>query len=305
MYLQQSFSTRHVFVSLFSLCIAVHAATGTQPPPSGPEIIVYKTVAGEKLKAHIFRPAGTNLSQTRPAIVLFHGGGWAIGSPDWVYDGAKRYASFGAVTVAAQYRLSDKNTLVTPIEALEDARDLVRWMRRNASNLGIDPNHIAAYGISAGGHLAASLAFFGVAETNEISAIPNAVVLISPAVSLGHDAFFQSLLGKRALAAEYSPDEQTHQAPPPTILFNGSADEITPLEGAKRYCDSMTRLGGDCELHSYAGVGHLFTRKLPFSMSNFDPDPDAWADVTARSDTFLATRGFLPLWTAPLVSSTE
>jgi acetyl esterase/lipase len=298
----QSFSLSRLLIVWLSLLILSSSSAGTVRPQvavSGPEDVVYKTVAGTKLIAHVFRPSGTGRNQARPAIVLFHGGGWAIGSPDWVYDAAKRYASCGAVTVAAQYRLSDKNTLITPIEALEDARDVVRWMRRNASELGIDTNHIAAYGVSAGGHLAASLAFFDSGDKNQISAVPNATLLISPAVSLGHDQFFQGLLGKRALAKDFSPDEQMAKVPPPTIIFNGSLDDLTPLEGAKHYCDRMISLGGECELHAYDGTGHLFTRKQPFSMSTFDPDPKAWADATANGDDFLARKGFLPEWQGP------
>ena len=174
-------------------CLSCSIARGSV---SGPEIMVYKTVADTKLTAHIFRPDRAGVSVVRPAIVLFHGGGWAAGSPDWVYDDAKRYAALGAVAFAAEYRLSDKDTLITPSEALEDARDIVRWMRDNSSRLGIDPHHIAAYGISAGGHLAASLVFFGAAEKDQTSAVPDALVLISPAVAMGKDKYFQSLLAR-------------------------------------------------------------------------------------------------------------
>ena len=260
-------------------------------------------MADVQLTAHVFRPPETGNRGARPAIVLFHGGGWAAGSPEWVYDAAKRYASFGAIAVAAEYRLSHKNTLVTPIEALEDARDVVRWIRRNASRLGIDPDHIAAYGISAGGHLAASLAFFGVGDKDQVSAVPNALLLISPAVAMGKDEYFQGLLGKRASGREYSPDEKMEKAPPPTVVFNGSVDNLTPLDGVRRCCELAKRHGGECELHVYKGVGHLFTRKQPFDPSNFDPDPKAWADATNKGDAFLAGKGFLPLWHTPAGNS--
>jgi len=269
-----------------------------QVPVSGPQIVVYKTVADAKLTAHVFRPSGAGTEGLRPAIVLFHGGGWAAGSPEWVYDSAKRFASYGAVAVAAEYRLSNKETLITPIEALEDARDLVRWMRQNSARLGIDPAHIAAFGISAGGHLAASLAFFGAADGANTSAVPDALVLISPAVAMAHDEYFQGLLGKRALGGEYSPDEQMNKAPPPTIVFNGTVDNLTPLDGVTRYCELATKHGGECHLNVYQGVGHLFTRKQPFDTQTFDPDPKAWADATNKGDAFLAERGFLPLWHA-------
>ena len=135
-----------LFFAMLAVLASVHAAQ----PISGPDVKVYKTVRPTKLTAHLFRPVGTNRGGRRPAIVLFHGGGWVAGSPEWVYDTAKRYASYGAVSVAAEYRLSDQKT-ITPLDAMEDARDIVRWMRRDAADLGIDPSRIAAYGVSAGG----------------------------------------------------------------------------------------------------------------------------------------------------------
>lgn len=38
---------------------------------------------------------------------------------------------------------------------VEDAKTAVRFLRANAEKLGIDPNHIAVMGESAGGYLAA------------------------------------------------------------------------------------------------------------------------------------------------------
>lgn len=121
---ESHWKTRLFWLVTLSLLATQSAVSYAQNTASGPDIMVYKTVAGTKLTAHVFRPAETNIGRPRPAIVLFHGGGWSIGSPEWVYDAAKRYASFGAVTVATEYRLADKNTLITPIEALEDARDV-------------------------------------------------------------------------------------------------------------------------------------------------------------------------------------
>lgn len=176
---------------------------------TGPDVKVYKTVGTTNLTAHIFRPAAS-AATARPAIVLFHGGGWVAGSPDWVYDAAKRYAGYGAIAVAAEYRLADEKT-ITPLDAIGDARDIIRWMRRNAAALGIQPDRIAAHGVSSGGHLAASLATFDDHVSDQPSAIPNAMVLISPALSLAHDGWFQKILLGRATAADVSPDEHVRQ----------------------------------------------------------------------------------------------
>jgi acetyl esterase len=259
---------------------------------SGPDIRVYKTVGTTNLTAHLFRPAGSDPLTPRPAIVLFHGGGWSAGSPEWVYDAAKRYAGYGAVAVAAEYRLSDQKT-ITPLDAVADARDIIRWMRRNAAGLGIQPDRIAVYGVSAGGHLAASLATFDDRASDQPSAVPNAMVLISPAVSLAHDGWFQKILVGRASAGDVSPDDHVDKVLPPTAIFIGGADTLTPAVGAKRYCDRVNEHGGHCEIHVYPGVGHLSTRKLDNQEDDFDPDPKVVLDARQKGDQFLAERGFL------------
>ena len=187
------------------LLLAATAIVG-QAQVSGPDIRVYKTVGVANLTAHFFRPAGSDPTTARPAIVLFHGGGWTAGSPEWVYDAAKRCAGYGAVAVAAEYRLSDQKS-TTPLDAMADARDIIRWMRRNAVEPQIQPDRIAIYAVSAGGQLAASLATFDDHSSGQPSAVPNAMVLISPALSLAHDGWFQKILAGPCFSRGCLPDE--------------------------------------------------------------------------------------------------
>ena len=78
-------------------------------------------------------------------MVIFHGGGWNIGDPSWAFGAAKKYAEKGIVSIAAQYRLSDQKN-ITPIDAMEDARNVIIWLRNNAVELGIATDKIVAYG---------------------------------------------------------------------------------------------------------------------------------------------------------------
>jgi acetyl esterase len=266
------------------LFLLAATAVLAQAQVSGPDIKIYKKVGTTNLNAHIFRPQGSDRT-ARPAIVLFHGGGWVAGSPEWVYDAAKRYAGYGAVAVAAEYRLSDQKT-ITPLDAMADAHDIIRWMRRNAADLGIQPDRIAVYGVSAGGQLAASLSTLDA---------PNAMVLISPAVSVAHDGWFQKILLGRASAIDLSPDEHVNKDLPPTAIFVGDADTLTPAKWTKHFCDLMNERGGHCEIQIYPGVGHLFTRKLDNQEDDFDPDPKVVLDARQKADQFLAERGFLKI----------
>ncbi len=97
------------------------------------------------------------------AIVIFHGGGWAYGSPEEFFTTCERYARKGYIAISISYRLSIENGVtphrtISPIESVMDARSAIRWVRANAAKFHIDRNKIVAAGQSAGGHLALSTA---------------------------------------------------------------------------------------------------------------------------------------------------
>jgi acetyl esterase len=259
-----------------------------------PSIRSYKTVGTTELKAHVFMPTESVKGRLRPAIVLLHGGGWNAGSPEWTYDDAKWYAGMGLVAVAGEYRLSDQKT-VTPLEAMADTRDLIRWVRRNATDLAIDPHRVAVYGISAGGHLAAAAAVFPHEEESKISAVPDALIFLSPAVSIVDDHWPQILLGTHAEVKDISPAENIKKQLPPMVIIEGAADTETPLPGVQSFCERAKQMGGTCELHVYPGVGHILSRNLdPHAQEEgpFDLDPAANADAHAKEKAFLVGIGY-------------
>jgi acetyl esterase len=257
-----------------------------------PRLITYKSAAGVELKAHVFEPTLPSTGQ-RSAIVLFHGGGWNSGDGTWVYPSAQRFARLGMVAVAIDYRLSDEKS-VTPLEAMEDARDALRWVRGQASVLRIDPKRIAAYGVSAGGHLAASAAMVpsGDAKVDPLSC-PNALLLHSPAIAIANSGWARKLLLGRASPATISPDQFIRAGLPPTLISQGQEDIVTSFGGAVMFMRSMKAAGNECELRRYSGVGHLLTRNLDEQEWAFDPDPAARSDVYQAEAAFLAKLGFI------------
>jgi acetyl esterase/lipase len=195
------------------------------------------------------------------------------------------------VAIAAQYRLSDQKA-ITPIEAMADAKAVIRWMRANAESLGIDSKRIAAYGWSAGAHLAASAAVFD-GDGEGPSARPDAMILLSPAVSIDGDGWFQRLLGDRARAQDLSPDAHVREGMPPTLILQGDVDTVTPLAGVRRFCERMRAANNRCELEVYEGFGHLFTPAGTPDGGQPAPDRATAAAAMARADVFLESIGFL------------
>jgi len=285
--------TRVLGTCLFFSVICIGTPQGKErTTATEPETHVYTTIGGVGLEAYVFRPEPAP-PEPRAAIVLFHGGGWYMGEPSWAFSRARHFAELGMVAVAAQYRLSDQKD-VTPLEAMADARAVIRWMRSNASTLGIDPSRIAAWGSSAGGHLAVSAAIFDDKVSGaDVSAAPNALVLISPAVDLENDPWPQKLLGSRANVATISPVAHIRKGMPPTLILQGDVDTVTRLAGARLFCDRMRAAGNRCELHVYEGYGHVFTPAGIRDDGMPQPDPKISADASRKADEFLLSLAFI------------
>lgn len=93
-----------------------------------------------------------------PVLMFMHGGGLNGGDKRRVAHIGRRFASEGFITVCSNYRLSPANTHPAHIE---DASAAFDWIYRNIAEYGGNPDRIFVSGGSAGGYLAALLAYDG------------------------------------------------------------------------------------------------------------------------------------------------
>jgi len=108
--------------------------------------IVFAEVDGRELMLDLYTPTGVD---NAPVLIFAHGGGWARGSRERVpHIGL---VSSGYAIASVDYRLSGEAKFPAQIH---DMKAAVRYLRANASELGIDPDRIGATGSSAGAHLA-------------------------------------------------------------------------------------------------------------------------------------------------------
>jgi acetyl esterase len=278
---------RRVWLVLPCLLLPVSRPCSAQPATRSPIVRTFKRVGADSLVVHVFAPRGA--SGARAAVVLFHGGGFVWGSPDITDGSARDYAEHGIVAFSAEYRLADRKS-ITPIDQLEDAYDVIRWVRSHARAYGIDASRLIAHGVSAGGYLAAMAA-----GSPDDAVRPNALVLWSPGVGDGDDEYFTGLLLGRARGTELSPQTTMRAPMPPMIIISGVLDSVTFDATARRYCDRATALGSLCEMHSYPRLGHLLSRRLDARsqlQGQFDVDPTAAADADRRVWAFLRAKGF-------------
>jgi acetyl esterase len=227
----------------------------------GPKMEVYKTVNDARLEAYIFFPPGFKESDTHPAFLFFHGGGWFEGGPENGFQLCEYWAARGMVAISFEYRLANFND-ISPIECVADAKSAIRWVRVNAAGLGIDPDRIVATGGSAGGHLAVSTAildgFEDAGEDLSVRSFPDAVIVWSAAVNVGEDSWFAQLLGDRADVGALSPANHIRSGLPPMALLHGTEDATVPYWTIAEFVDEMQQAGNRCELYTYEGGGHTF-----------------------------------------------
>ena len=221
-----------------------------------PEKVLYKSTKQGDLNLYFYRPLDFDKSKTYNCIIFFHGGGWNSGDYKQFERQSMYFASRGMIAISAEYRIKNKHG-TTPIQAMEDAKSAIRFLRLNAKSFFINPNRIAAAGGSAGGHLAAVTAnidlFDNVNEDLGISSKPNLLVLYNPVIDFGSRKWLWI-----DNPSDASPVHNISKGSPPTIILTGTNDKIVPVETIMNYKKIMESVGSRCDVILYDGAEHAF-----------------------------------------------
>ncbi len=248
------------------------------------ESVVYKKVADRELSLLIDKPADWKVSDKRPAIVFFFGGGWVGGRATQFQKQSEYLATRGMVGVRVQYRVIPKGDKGPPTVCCADAKSAMRYVRSHAAELGIDPHRIAASGGSAGGHLAAFTGLVsGLDDPQDdltVSCKPDAMVLFNPVFNNGPGQWGHERVGNRFM--EFSPTHHVTKDAPPTIVFLGDTDKLIPASVLKDFEADMKKVGVRCDAHIYP--------KAPHGFFNHDPH---FTLTLIETDKFLASLGWI------------
>jgi acetyl esterase/lipase len=206
-----------------------------------------------------------------PVIVSIHGGAFmGCDKADMQVIPMLQGLSRGFAVVAINYRLSGEAKFPALVQ---DARAAVRWIRRNASRYGFDPDRIVAWGGSAGGYLSSMLAVSGTVPGLEDPSLENgetpchiqaAVVWYGPTNFLKMDEQLEEsglasppgfrhseenspeslLLGdtitiipERVRAA--NPETYITETLPPMLLQHGRKDPVVPVQQSIEFFDKL------------------------------------------------------------------
>ena len=202
----------------------------------GPEQHVYAEREGRPLRVEVVRPRSPG---PHPGVLVLHPGGWTGGAPRLMGSIARQFADRGFVALAPEYRLAPRDRFPAQID---DVRDALRWARRHGGELDLDPERIGVYGYSAGGHLAALLAFDSAPDTRvQVAALGGAPIDL---VALGPNPKTRALLGGDADATgtayeEASPLAHVSADDPPTLVYHGRLDRMVPFSQARSLAQKL------------------------------------------------------------------
>ncbi len=265
-----------LFLLFASLLLDIAPAKGQQTFESFPQsrlgVRLYKDLAylpngHERQKLDLYVPE--NSGEPMPLIAWIHGGGWMGGSKN--HCPPLPWTGKGYVVASIDYRLSQDAKFPAQIE---DCKAAIRWLRVHAKEYRIDPDRMAAWGGSAGGHLASLLGTAGdVSEWEQglpaVSSRVQAVidwygradltrVSTDPTLADSPSALLLGGCGKEVaeLAKKASPILHVSKDDPPFLIMHGTMDSLVPLRQSQAFAGALKEAGVDSHLVILEGAGH-------------------------------------------------
>ncbi len=234
------------------------------------EGIILGEGGGRSLKADIFLPPLEE--KNRPAVLFIHGGGWIEGDRSQLRGYGILLARLGFVCMCNSYRLSNES--IWPAQ-IQDVNCAIRYLRANATDLGLDPDRIGVSGNSAGGHLSLMAAatnydqiFEGEGGSNEVSSEIKAVCAIYPPTTIRQlemlnplENAFLMLMGKEAKKEDFdkaSPLNYVTEDYPPCMLIHGSTDSVVRLKDSTKFYEKLIEFNRPASLHIFSEEEHAF-----------------------------------------------
>jgi acetyl esterase/lipase len=206
-----------------------------------------------------------------PLIVWIHGGAWLGGSKE--NCPALPFTAKGYAVASVNYRFSQH--AVFPAQ-IEDCKAAIRWLRANAAQYQLDPDHIGVWGASAGGHLVALLGTTGDVKDlegtggnlDQSSRVQCVVDWFGPTdlAAMGKQADkpgtpVAQLIGgpvqeNKEKARKASPLSYVSKDSAPFLIMHGDQDNVVPLAQSEVLAKALKKAGVEVKLQVVEGDGH-------------------------------------------------
>lgn len=245
--------------------------------------ITYKTNSlGTPVSLDLYRPK-TSSSEKLPVVLYVHGGAWAKGDKtiranNYIENFILKLIEKNFAVISIEYTLvSDKVHFPLPVE---DTKDAVRWVRKNAEKYNFDPDNIGYFGVSSGAHLSLLAAYtndneykgspelsaysakvnyvvdnFGPTDLNNLlhtrlGKVPVSIVglFFKPIVEIREKLVYgisgYNINSEKRKAIDYletvSPINNTEYGVP-TFILHGNKDKVAPLKHSKKLVKKLNK----------------------------------------------------------------
>ena len=221
------------------------------------ETLVYDKKHG--LEADFFRPEkGENF----PLVVLILGGGWARGSRQQMTSVAEKFVKNNFAVFNISYRFAPKHLWPAQREDIENA---LEYVLKNSDKLSIDSQKIAAFGYSAGAHLALMLAYHPDREKIESVKL---IAVAGGGSPVDLTAWPDGELVVKLIGGPYKTHSEKFKEAsplfyvrpnlPPTYLYHGKRDWIVEVDQSQKLLKALEKVGVEAR-YKQTFFGHVAT----------------------------------------------
>ena len=233
--------------------------------------IEYAKHDGVELKLDLY--VTKEIKGSVPVIVFVQGGGWKNGSKSSGKRGAW-IVPHGFAIASISYRLKDVGQWP---DQINDCYAAVRWVRKHASEYGLDGERIGCWGTSAGAHLAALVGtrpypgkettssrvqatadWFGPSEllTMPPNNVGNGRTEEDVASSNGAKLLGATVKDVPKLAKDASALDNVSEDDSPFLIMHGTADPGVPISQSEKLHAALTKAGVSSTFVALEGAKH-------------------------------------------------
>ena len=242
--------------------------------------VPYAGTENPRQRLDLYLPKARKGEKPLPVVAFIHGGAWRAGNKQ---GGGNMVAPqvetgrFAGASVA--YRLSGE--AVWPAQ-IHDCKAAIRWLKAHAGKYNLDPDRIAVWGSSAGGHLVAMLGATADVKdlegdlgphTDRTSRLACVVDWFGPsdllrmndvAGNMDHlapNSPESKLIGcpiqeNPAKARAASPITYVSRGDTPHLIMHGDKDMTVPHDQSVRLAAALEKAGVPCTFITIKGAGH-------------------------------------------------
>ena len=213
-----------------------------------------------------------------PAVIILPGGGYVYTTPHEAAPVAAMFNTVDCQSFVLDYTTYTKDPQVTNDMMLEEVKQSLELLKKNADQWHIDTSRLYLCGFSAGGHLAALASN---AYPDEI----DRVILGYAALDLKGHTIQRGNLSEVAKLFARKPIDSVSAKTPRTFLWHTYEDTQVPVASSYEYLHKLVENGVACEAHIYQKGKHgmsLASRASAKSPDEIDHHLASWVQLTGE-----------------------